>query len=86
MIDVIVADDVYRKCKLSPIILERIRRKVMQGDSGARPRKARRKWVETVEDEGTWYVVPLQMEMPGEKIVIISSPYQTKPRKVRIHR
>jgi len=86
MIDVIVAEDVYRKCKLSPIILERIRRKVMQSDPRGRPCKARRKWVETVEDEGTWYVVPLQVETPGEKIVLISSPYPTKPRKIRKRR
>jgi hypothetical protein len=86
MIDVTVADEVYRKSKLPPIILERIRRKVMEAESRARPKKARKKWVETIDDEGTWYVVPLQMETPGEKLVIISAPYRTKPKKVRKHR
>ena len=86
MIDVIVADEVYRKSKLPAMILERIRIKIMQSNRRDRPRKAKRKWVETVEDEGAWYVVPLKMEEPGKKIVMINPPYRTKPKKIRIRR
>jgi hypothetical protein len=83
MLDVIVADDVYRKSKLPAMILERIRRKIMESEQRGWPTKAKKQWVETIQDEGTWYVVPLKIEMPGEKVVIISSPYPTKVKKVR---
>ena len=77
---VIATPEAIRKCELSPLLIVKITNALADSRFPTRPRRAKRKWVESVCVEGAMYQLTCCVDTT-EKMIVIT--YIRPPKRMR---